>query len=93
MSEVQEKAFVGINVGKKDIVVDKNTFQMVPVKIYLKENGALDENSKPTKPSFAILMTCQNPDLKVIGQLSLEMLNEGLIDVGYQITEIPNKYE
>ena len=88
MSEVQEKAFVGINVGKKPIVVDKNTFQMLPVKIYLKENESITN-----KPSFALLMTCQNPDLKVIGQLSLEMLNEGLIDVGYQITEIPNKYE
>ena len=51
---------------------------MRPVEIHLKEDG-----SKANEPSFCIVMTDFNN--QVAGEISLEMLNDGLADIGYEI--------
>lgn len=42
---------------------------------------------KNEKPSFGILLI-DKCDRHAIGEISLKMLNEGLEDIGYQITKI-----
>jgi hypothetical protein len=61
---------------------------MRPVRIFLKEDGAIDD-----KPSFAILMTHDTTMIRhqILGQVSLKMWNEGLADVGYEIIKISDK--
>lgn len=52
---------------------------MRPTEIHLKEDG-----SKTNEPSFAIVLErAYSPT--VIGEISLEMLNDGLADIGYKI--------
>lgn len=81
--EKNKKPFYGTNVGKGAIDLREypSAYQLRPTRIYLKEDGAIND-----KPSFGILMehpTDYQP--KVLGQLSLAMLNDGLNDVGYTI--------
>jgi hypothetical protein len=75
-----KKAFYGTNVGKGviDLREYPSAYQLRPTRIYLKENGAIND-----QPSFGILM--EHPTQQVLGQLSLNMLNDGLNDVGYTI--------
>ena len=83
----ENKAFVGINHGKGKIDLTKhnsdgrfnNVTEMKPIEIHLKEDGSVKD-----EPSFAIVM--KNVFGAVVyGQISLEMLNEGLADIGYKI--------
>lgn len=67
----------GTGIMKVD-VVDKRVMLMRPTEIHLKENGALDNT-----PSLAIVMDTQT--LRVVGEVSLNMLNEGLKSIGYEL--------
>lgn len=80
------KPFKGTNVGTGaiDVSLRPLMYELRPVEIYLKEDGALDNGA-----SFAIVM--EHPKhlvSPVIGQLSLKMFNEGLAEVGYKIVPI-----
>jgi hypothetical protein len=79
----EDKAFYGTNVGNGfiDLREYPSAYQLRPTRVYLKEDGAINN-----QPSFAFLMehpTDYQP--KVLGQLSLAMLNDGLNDIGYTI--------
>lgn len=77
-----EKPFKGINhgTGQIDLTHHKEIEEFSPVEIHLKEDGSLKN-----EPSFAIVLTSPYSRTQVFGQISLEMLNEGLDDVGYEI--------
>lgn len=85
--------FTGFNVGKNRIDVGHYSdinysamFELRPVELYLKEDGA-----KGDKPSFAITMIDpRNHAAPIIGELSLEMWNKGLSEVGYEIVKKQN---
>ncbi len=53
-----------------------------PIEIHLKKDGDIHN-----LPSLAIVMRCNDNSL-VFGQISLEMLNAGLEDIGYEIKKI-----
>lgn len=76
------KAFQGFNhgTGVIDLTKHKEIEEFRPVEIHLKENGSLKN-----EPSFAIVMTSQFSMNQVVGQISLEMLNDGLSDIGYEV--------
>lgn len=76
--------FVGENVKTGQIKMENNrTYQLRPVKLYLKENGSIDD-----KPLFAILMADPyNHAAPVIGQVSLDMWNKAMNEVGYEIVK------
>lgn len=79
-----DKPFKGINhgTGKIDLshlkIYDDHHY--LPVEIHLKENGSVKD-----EPSFAIVLTSPDSSVAIIGQISLEMLNDGLADIGYEI--------
>ena len=78
------KDFTGFNLGTDPLIVqNQNVVQLKPTQIYLHEQGSITN-----EPSFSILMTHPTADIGAIGQLSLEMWNEGLKDVGYKIVKI-----
>ena len=76
--------FVGENVKTGPIKMENNrTYQLRPVKLYLKEDGAKDDGA-----SFAILMVDPyNHAAPVIGQVSLDMWNKAMNEVGYEIVK------
>jgi hypothetical protein len=76
--------FVGENVKTGQIKIENNrTYQLRPVKLYLKEDGAMGD-----KPSFAILLVDPyNHAAPVIGQVSLDMWNKAMNEVGYEIVK------
>lgn len=86
------KPFKGVNWGKKQIKL-YDAFEMLPVEIHLKEDGAIGD-----RPSFCIVMSSRhpdgiNPDVTlpcVFGQISLDMLNDGLKDIGYKVVPVNN---
>ena len=53
-----------------------------PIEMHLKENGSKDD-----KPSFAIVIELSNGN-RIIGEISLQMLNEGLKDIGYKLLSV-----
>lgn len=57
-----------------------NVEEFRPVEIHMKEDGTLKNT-----PSFAIVLTSPFRQKVIVGQISLEMLNEGLNDIGYKI--------
>jgi hypothetical protein len=79
-----KKEFIGINHGIKAINLRNKgrILQMRPTEIHLKENG-----SAKNEPSFAILLEPKDLPFKILGQISLEMFNEGLNDIGYEIVK------
>lgn len=58
---------------------------MRPVEIHHKADGSLKN-----EPSFTIVMK-GSLDFMVAGEISLEMLNEGLNEIGYQIIKESNE--
>ena len=86
MKEDSEKPFKGFNHGKNQIVIEgppgKTMHFLKPVQIHLKENGSLKN-----EPSFAIVMDSKDYGM-ALGEISLEMFNDGLRDVGYKIIKI-----
>ena len=84
-SSGSEKAFNGFNHGKGQIdfrVIgqSKPLMQLLPTSIHLKEDGAING------ASVAIVMT-DSLGTAAFGQLSLNMWNEGLKDIGYKIVK------
>lgn len=79
-----DKPFKAFNVGTGPINLTRweNIDQFRPVEIHLKENGSLKD-----EPSFAIILTSPYSKKTIVGQISLEMLNDGLNDIGYEITK------
>lgn len=77
----KKKAFKAIDVGNGTIVVSGygNVQQMLPVEIHHKADGSITN-----KPSFCIVMTAPFKQT-VCGQISLEMLNAALSDIGYEL--------
>ena len=75
------KAFIAVNHGTGPIDLRHlgAADEMRPTEIHLKEDGAIGD-----KPSFTIVMTALGRTPK-FGQLSLEMLNEALNELGYEI--------
>ncbi|KKM25137.1 hypothetical protein LCGC14_1597930 [marine sediment metagenome] len=85
-SSGSEKAFNGFNHGKgqidfKVIGQSRPLVQLLPTSIHLKEEGAVDGG-----PSVAIVMQ-DSLGTAAFGQLSLNMWNEGLKDIGYKIVK------
>lgn len=84
------KEFSGFNHGMGKIVLKfgeqtgLTVDQKRPVQVHLKEDGAIGD-----KPSVAIVMT--NGKQVTVGEISLEMWNEGLKDIGYQIVKTDTK--
>jgi len=76
-----EKAFKAINHGTGKINLSNHILlkTMRPVEIHLKEDG-----SSKNEPSFAIVMISPF-DRPVVGEITLEMLNDGLKDIGYEL--------
>lgn len=80
------KEFKGFNHGTGSVALGLanatglNTDQKRPVQIHLKEDGAIGD-----KPSFCLVLT--NGREVTIGQISLEMFNEGLADIGYKLVK------
>ena len=61
--------------------------EMRPVELHHKSNGSIRE-----KPSFAIVLVdslhdSDITDNMVYGQISLEMLNDGLKEIGYKLVK------
>lgn len=74
------KPFRGINFGKESIEIGPVNNEMKPTLICLKEDGAIGD-----KPSLAILF--ESYGKKFIGQVSVDMFNEGLDDIGYKLVK------
>jgi hypothetical protein len=84
------KDFIGINHGKRPIILDlpNDTYvqQLKPVEIHLKEDGSITNG-----PSFCIVLKASgmlDTKMACVGQITLEMLNEGLKDIGYEIKKV-----
>lgn len=77
------KDFEAINVGtdpvflNRELAMNKIIKDLRPVKLYLKEDGSLTN-----KPSITIVSV--DDRFTVVSQISIEMLNDGLADIGYE---------
>lgn len=81
------KDFKAFNHGTGKIIIKhKEMIELKPVEIHLKENGSIKD-----EPSFAFVLTRPDLETAVFGQISLEMLNESLNELGYKIVEKQNK--
>lgn len=78
-----KKPFQGINVGKNQIDLTQydTVTQFKPIEIHHKQDGDIND-----QPSFTLVMT-HPVGMTAIGQISLEMFNEGLADIGYEIVK------
>lgn len=76
------KPFQGFDWGKGLIKINHPTIEMRPIEIHHKADGSLKD-----QPIFSIVMTNEVIDKSVRGTISLEMLNEGLKDIGYEIVK------
>lgn len=86
MKKDSEKPFKGIGHGINHIVINGEPGKVMhfykPIEIHLKENGSLKN-----EPSFAIVMDSEVHGM-ALGEISLEMFNDGLRDIGYKIIKI-----
>ena len=86
MKAKEEKEFKTFNHGKDIIrltsMPGKKIIEGMPTELHFKEDGALNNT-----PSFAIIIQDVNGN-KVVGQISLQMLNEGLNELGYKIIPV-----
>jgi hypothetical protein len=82
---MNNKDFIGINWGTKDIDFRNKptSMEMMPIEVHLKEDGTKDNG-----PSLCIVMSLKALDLQTYGQISVEMFNEGLKDIGYKLVKI-----
>ena len=80
--EKKNKPFNGYNHGVGPIPIMQGAAQLRPVQIHLKEDGAIDD-----KPSLAIVMIGNDGHSVAFGQISVEMMNEGLADIGYKLVK------
>ena len=87
-----DKPLKTLNWGKLKIDFSSSRYhyiqEMRPTEIHLKEDGSINN-----KPSFAIVMSrdeigAEEYHYPIYGQISLEMLNEGLKELGYEIVKL-----
>lgn len=81
-----KKAFKGINHGKDQIDLRhlEKALELRLIEIHHKENGSTKD-----EPSFVIVMTgTKYIPGTVYGQITLDMFNKGLADIGYKIEKI-----
>lgn len=76
------KPFQGFDWGTSQIKMNRPVTVMRPIEIHHKADGSVKD-----EPSFAIVMTNENINASVCGEISLEMFNEGLKDIGYEIVK------
>jgi hypothetical protein len=86
---MSKKDFTAENVGFEPIILNKEqlglqgpSLNIMPIKLYLKEDGAKDNGR-----SIALLSIDAN-NRGYVSQISLKMLNEGLADIGYELKKI-----
>ena len=80
-----KEPFKGFDWGTGQIKIDvgsKNYHTMMPREIHHKSDGSVKN-----EPSFCFLLTSPLEDFVVTSQISLEMLNKGLNDIGYEIVK------
>lgn len=84
MTMINPKPFNGYNHKKEkvDLLHIRPLLLMRPTEVHLKEDGSVKD-----EPSLTIVM--KRRDQSVAGEISLEMLNDGLADIGYTITKLP----
>lgn len=77
------KEFIGIAWGtdKIKITTPGPAIEGRPIEIHSKDDGTIDN-----RPSFAIVTEVGNGF--VISQISLDMFNGGLADIGYKLVKI-----
>ncbi len=80
-----KKDFTAFNWGehKVDFSKYKHIAEMKPVELHMRQDGSLLDD-----PSFAILMKHPVSPLVVYGEISLQMFNDGLADIGYEMKKI-----
>lgn len=76
----------GYNWGRSHIQLElgKFAYELRPIEVHLKEDGCINDT-----PSMCIVMTNETGTSFIYGQLSLEMWNKALNEIGYKIT--PNE--
>lgn len=81
---MSKRDFIGIDHGAHHI--DLTHLQILgefkPTEVHFKENGAEGDN-----PSLAIVMATPITGGFVFGQISVEMFNEGLADIGWELKQ------
>jgi len=86
MKAEEEKAFKTFNHGTDPIRLvsepGKKIAEGMPTELHLKEDGALNNT-----PSLAIIIRDIEGN-RIVGQISLQMLNDGLNELGYQIVKL-----
>jgi len=86
----EEKPFKAFDhgVGQVDLThIESKLMELRPMEIHHKENGTLTGG-----PTFTLVLGVPNmPQIpKVFGQISVEMLNDALKDIGYEIIKKEN---
>lgn len=80
-----DKPFKGVKHGKGQIDLKHlgDSVELRPVEIHMKEDGGLDD-----QPVFVIVMVgTRYIPMAVYGQITLDMLNGGLKEIGYKIVK------
>lgn len=80
----EKKPFIGIDHGAHAIDLRHHgpSIQVRPDEIHVNSNGSIKD-----EPVF-VFVCASTIGKKVFAQISLEMLNEGLADIGYKIEKI-----
>jgi hypothetical protein len=78
------KEFQGFNHGKKQVDLShlKVMAQLRPTEVHLKEDGSIED-----KPSLCFVMV-DGSNFAMFGQISVDMFNEGLADIGYKLVKL-----
>ena len=73
--------FRGINHGKHQIDLThlKVLYEVRPIEVHMNENGSIMD-----RPTLAFIFANENR-FHIVGQISVDMLNEGLKDIGYKM--------
>lgn len=85
-SKFDYETFTGIDCGKGKVDFRQAPvphYEMRPVEIYHKIDGSIDY-----APTFTIVMFNPIQNFSVFGQVTLNMLNEGLEQIGYRLVKV-----
>jgi hypothetical protein len=83
-----KRRFVGINHGFGNIEITipaKHTIEGEPIEVHLKEDGSIDDG-----PTITII-TKLHTEVLIVSQISVDSLNVGLSDIGYELVKISPK--
>lgn len=80
---MEKSNFIGFDHGNGKMMINgEHGFIFAkPIELHLKRDGSIED-----KESFAIVMEVFTKQ-KIVGEISLKMLNEAFEDVGYKIVE------